>query len=182
MASVWALPVLFLPKKDGSFRFCIDYCRRSEVTIENKFLLFCIYNCVGFLEAAKIISTLDVSSGYWQIPVKKEDCRKTAFLCHEGLYCYKQMRFGLTATPATFWKALLVNLSGFKLREHFIYLFHVIVISNLVKEHYRQVAKIMRILEGVYVALKLLKCDFSCIGVTYFGRAVKPRMLELMTL
>lgn len=81
---VWASLVIFVLKKDGSFRFCIDYCHLNEVTLRDASPLPRIEECIEILGAAKIFSTLDASSGYWQIPAKEEDRVKTAFVCHAG--------------------------------------------------------------------------------------------------
>lgn len=80
-----ASPVLFVPKKDESFRWCIHYSRLNEASINHTYPLFCIDECVDFLGSANIFSTLDASSGYWQFPVMKEDRDKTAFVCYAEL-------------------------------------------------------------------------------------------------
>jgi hypothetical protein len=92
--SPYASPVLLVKKKTGDWRLCVDYMKHNALTIENKFPLPVIDELVG----AQWFSTLDLSSGFHQILVSKEDVHKTAFQTHSGHYGYKVMPYGVT-TP-----------------------------------------------------------------------------------
>lgn len=87
------------------------------------------------LPTAKIFSTPDANSVYWQIPVKVEDRDEMAFVCHSGLYRYKPMPFGLYNAPALFQRELEVLLSGFNWKTSLVYLDNVIGFSNSVEKH-----------------------------------------------
>src|SRR5207244_1527076 len=100
--SPWGAPVLFVKKKDGSLRMCIDYRSLNEVTIQNKYPLSRINDLFDQLKGAKFFSKIDLRSGYYQLKIKIEDIPKTTFSTRYGHYDFTVMPFGLTNTPAYF--------------------------------------------------------------------------------
>ena len=84
----WAFPVVLVPKPDGTMRFGVNYRQLNEVTVRDVYPLPRMDDCIGFLGDAKVFSTLDCNSGYWQIPVADEDRDETTFVSHEGAYSY----------------------------------------------------------------------------------------------
>ncbi len=92
-------------------RFCVDYRKLNAITISDTYPIPCMDECIDSLGSAKIFSTLDCNSGYWQIPIAEKDRDKTAFVCHSGLYCFRRMPFGLTNAPAPFLPTLDILLS-----------------------------------------------------------------------
>ncbi|KAJ8006688.1 hypothetical protein DPEC_G00109820 [Dallia pectoralis] len=101
-ASSWAAPIVLVKKKDGSWRFCVDYRKLNAVTHKYVFPLPRIEESLTSLKESKWFSTLDLASGYWQVEVDPKDREKTAFTTPLGLYEFDRMPFGLCNAPATF--------------------------------------------------------------------------------
>jgi hypothetical protein len=94
-SSAWASPVVMVTKKDGTIRFCIDYRKLNEVTVKDAYPLPRIDECLEALGGAKWFSTMDLQSGYWQVPLAtEEDRQKTAFIIGMGLYQFTIFSFG----------------------------------------------------------------------------------------
>jgi hypothetical protein len=104
--SPWAFPVLFMEKKDGSKRLCVDYRALNQVTIKNKYPLPRIDVLFEQLRGAKVFSKIDLNSSYHQLIIQEEDIEKTTFSTRYGHYEYVVMPFGLTNTPTAFMEAM----------------------------------------------------------------------------
>ena len=102
----WAFPMLFVEKKDGTKRLCVDYRDLNRVTIKNKYPLPRIDVLFEQLQGAKVFSKIDLNSGYHQLRIREEDIEKTTFSTRYGHYEYIVMSFGLTNAPAVFMEAM----------------------------------------------------------------------------
>ncbi|GKB29578.1 putative reverse transcriptase domain-containing protein [Tanacetum coccineum] len=113
--SPWGAPVLFVKKKDGSFKMCIEYHELNKLTMKNHYLLPRIDDLFDQLQGLSVYSKFNLRSGYHQLRVREEDIPKTAFRTCYGHYEFQVMPFGLTNTPAIFMD--LINWTGYPMIE-----------------------------------------------------------------
>jgi hypothetical protein len=127
--------VIFVPKKDGTQRLCMDYCALNEATIKNKYPLPRIDDLLNQLRGACVFSKIDLRSGYHQLKVRECDIPKTAFVSRYGLYEYTVMSFGLTNEPAYF--IYLTNKVFMEYLDKFVVVFidDILVYSRSQEEH-----------------------------------------------
>ena len=129
-SSPWASPLVLVPKKDGSIRTCIDFRRINAITQRDAYPLPSIDDIFDSMNGATLFSTLDLRSGYWQIPLE-ESCReKTAFICHRGFYQFKRLPFGLMNAPAIFQRFLNKLLAPFLGKFCCVYLDDIVIFSK----------------------------------------------------
>ena len=123
-------------KKDGSLRFCVDFCQLNAATVKDAHPLPRIDDLLDALLGAKWFSTLDLKSGYWQVPIKEQDKAKTAFRTSSGqLFEFNQVPFGLCNAPATFSCLMDCILAGPHWETCLFYLDDIIVFSSTWEEH-----------------------------------------------
>ena len=150
--------MVLVPKPDGTMRFCVDYRKLNELTVRDVYPFPRMDDCIDFLGDAKVFSTLDFNSRYWQIPVADEDRDKTTFVCHEGAYRYIRLFFGLSNAPATLQQAIDLILVGLKWKSCLVYLYDIIVFSKSAGEHVEHLREVVAALLVVGVSLKAIKC------------------------
>ena len=177
--SEWASPIVLVPKKDGSLRFCVDYRRLNAKTVADAYRLPRIEDGLDSLGDAQIFAALDCNAGYWQVPVAPGDCDKTTFTSYLGTYRYFRMPFGLRSAPPTFQRALNIILSGVRWQTYLIYLDDVIVFLKGAETHIRHVKEVLQLLGRTNVTLKLRKCSFFRPKVYYLGHVITPCELSV---
>jgi hypothetical protein len=134
-SSPWGCPALYVKKKDGSLRLCVDYRPLNAVTIKNKYPLPCIDVLFDQLAGVRVFSKIDLRSGYHQIKIRPCDIPKTAVSTRYGLYEYSVMSFGLTNAPAYF--MYLMNYVFMTELDKFVLVFidEILIYSKNEEEH-----------------------------------------------
>lgn len=142
-ASSWSSPVVLVQKKDGSVRFCVDYRALNKITRKDVYPMPRIDDALDTLQGAEYFSSLDLRSGYWQIPMNEADKEKTAFTTPDGLYEFNVMPFGLCNAPATFERMIGDVLRGLKWKTCLCYLDDIVIFSSTFKEHLQRLAQVL---------------------------------------
>ncbi|KAK7915620.1 hypothetical protein WMY93_011381 [Mugilogobius chulae] len=169
-SSPWAAPIVLVRKKDGSWRFCVDYRRLNAVTHKDAYPLPRIEESLTGLKAAKWY--LDLASGYWQVEVEPADQEKTAFTTPFGLYEFERMPFGLCNAPATFQRLMQRCLGNMVNDFLLIYLDDVVVFSADFDSHLAHLEEVFRKLSDHGLKLQPRKCCLFQKSVTYLGHVI----------
>ena len=178
--SEWASPVILVPKPDGSLRFCVDYRKLNAVTKRDSYPMPRMDECIDSLGDATLFSTLDCNSGYWQLPIAKDDQDKTTFTCHSGSFKWRRLPFGLRNAPATFQRAMDIILSGVRWKFCLVYLDDIIVFSATREDHLSHLRSIFKLLREAGATLRLKKCEFFKTQVRYLGHMILPGKLKIL--
>ena len=178
-ASPWGAPVLFVKKKDGGLRLCIDYRELNKVTIKNKYPLPRIDDLFDQLRGATVFSKIDLRSGYHQLRIANEDISKTAFRTRYGHYEFTVMPFGLTNAPAIFMD--LMNRIFHEFLDKFVVVFidDILVYSKTREEHVDHLRSILATLREHQLYAKFSKCEFWLEKVAFLGHFVSKNGVEV---
>ncbi|GJY24994.1 putative reverse transcriptase domain-containing protein [Tanacetum coccineum] len=171
-SSPWGAPVLFVKKKDGSFRMCIDYRELNKLTVKNRYPLPRIDDLFDQLQGSSVYSKIDLRSGYHQLRVREEDIPKTAFRTRYGHYEFQVMPFGLTNAPAVFMD--LMNRVCKPYLDKFVIVFidDILIYSKNKKEHEEHLKQILELLKKEELYAKFSKCEFWIPKVQFLGHVI----------
>ena len=177
--SPFSSPIVMVPKKDGSNRMCIDYRKLNDLTVKDAYPLPRIGQTIDALQGAGVFSSLDLASGYWQIPVAAEDRPKSAFCTPDGgLYECLKMPFGLTNAPPTFQRNMN-NIFKDDLYKHvLIFLDDVLTFSKTPEDHLEHLEKVFRVLRTSGLRLKPKKCNLFRTEVHYLGHVINKEGIQ----
>ena len=171
--SCWRSPVLFVPKPDGSLRFCVDFRFLNARTQDDAGTIPNIQDSVDRMQGATIFSAMDLASGFYQIPLHPESRAYTAFSTPLGLYQWCVMPMGLKNSPAVFQAAM-----NTVLKEHIrkgyclVYLDDILIMSTSVEEHARHLDAVLTSLKQHNLFCQLPKCQFALSQLRYLGHLV----------
>ncbi|GJS38191.1 putative reverse transcriptase domain-containing protein [Tanacetum coccineum] len=149
-SSPWGAPVLFVKKKDGSFRMCIDYLELNKLTVKNRYPFLRIDDLFDQLQGSRVFSKINLRSGYHQLRVREEDISKTAFRTRYGHYEFQVMPFGLTNAPAVFMDLMNRVCKPYLDRFVIVFIDDILIYSKSRKEHEGHLMLILK-LEGIHV-------------------------------
>ncbi|GJV09410.1 putative reverse transcriptase domain-containing protein [Tanacetum coccineum] len=177
--SPWGAPVLFVKKKDGSFRMCIDYRELNKLTIKNRYPLPRIDDLFDQLQGSSVYSKIDLRSGYHQLRVREEDIPKTAFRTRYGHYEFQVMPFGLTNAPAVFMD--LMNRVCKPYLDKFVIVFidDILIYSRNEEEHASHLRIILELLQKEKLYAKFSKYDFWIHIVQFLGHLIDNQGLHV---
>ncbi|GFX71228.1 hypothetical protein TNCV_3409981 [Trichonephila clavipes] len=170
--SPWSSPIVLVRKKDGNWRFCVDYRKLNSVTKKDVYPLPRIDDTLDCLKGAMFFSSMDLRSGYWQIEIDETDREKMAFITPEGLYEFKVMPFGLCNAPATFERMMDNLLRHFKWTMCLCYLDDIIVFSETFQDHLIRLRLVLKRLQEAGLKLNSKKCLFAAQEVKILGHLV----------
>ena len=171
--SPWASPVVMVKKKDGSLHFCVDFRQLNAATVKEAHPLPRLDDLLDALHGARWFPTLDLKSGYWQVPIMERDKEKTAFRTSSGqLYEFNQVPFGLCNAPATFSRLMDRVLSGLHWETCLFYLDDIIVFYSTWEEHLVRLQQVFERLRHANLKLGAEKCAFAAKEVSYLGLRV----------
>jgi hypothetical protein len=170
--SPFGAPIIFVPKKNGKLRLCVDYRALNKITIKNRYPLPRIDELMDRLQGASVFSKLDLQSGYWQIRIKEEDIPKTAFRTRYGHYEWRVLPFGLTNAPATFQALMNRVLHPFLDQFVVVYLDDILVFSRAPEEHLNHLEQVLTALEKHELYVGMDKCGFGLAEVDFLGHVV----------
>lgn len=170
--SPYSSPIVLVTKKDGSLRLCVDYRQLNSKTRRDAYPLPRIDESLDALSGARWFSTLDLASGYNQVPVAEGDKAKTAFCTPFGLFEFNRMPFGLCNAPGTFQRLMERIFGDQRYQSVLLYLDDVVVFSATVEEHLKRLEGVFERLQKQNLKVKLSKCQFFQPQVSYLGHVV----------
>ncbi|GJR29634.1 putative reverse transcriptase domain-containing protein [Tanacetum coccineum] len=171
-SSPWGAPILFVKKKNGSFRMCIDYRELNKLTVKNRYPLLRIDDLFDQLQGSSVYSKIDLRFGYHQFRVRDEDIPKTAFRTRYGHYEFQMMPFRLSNAPAVFME--LMNRVCRPYLDKFVIVFidDVLIYSKTKEEHDAYLRLILELHKKEELYVKFSKCDFWLSNVQFLGHVI----------
>ena len=169
--SEYGAPVIFIPKKDGTLRMCIDYRDLNRITTKDRFPLPSTEDLIDKLQGAKVFSKIDMYAGYNQMAVRPEDTHKMAFVTKFGLYEWRVLPFGLANGPAAFMRMMdRILASNPELRDFIIvYMDDVMIYSKSTEDHETHLRKCLGVCRQEGLKLKRSKCVFFRDAIEFVG-------------
>lgn len=178
--SPWASPIVLVKKKDGSYRFCVDYRKLNKVTVRDAYPIPMVSNTLDKLRNAKYLTTLDIKSAYWQIPMAEDSKPHTAFTVpNRGLFQFRRMPFGLSNSPAT-WQRFIDLVIAHDLEPFvFVYLDDIVIVTPDFETHLKIIEEVFSRLRNAGLTVSRDKCQFCKPELKYLGYIVDRNGLHV---
>ena len=177
-SSDWSSPMVIVKKKDKTVRVCVDFRKLNAKSKMDAYPMPRVDDMIDLVGSARYVSTLDLTKGYWQVPVREEDRDKTAFSTPFGLFQFKRMPFGLHGAPATFQRMVDKLLNGMQ-DSAGAYIDDVVVYSDTWEEHLQHLRQVLERLKKVQLTAKLRKCQFGTARCVYLGHVIGGGQVRL---
>ncbi|KAJ8770542.1 hypothetical protein K2173_018033 [Erythroxylum novogranatense] len=184
-SSPWGAPILFVKKKDGSLRMCVDYRKLNQVTVKNKYPLPHIDDLFDQLQGTRVFSKIDLRSGYHQLRIKESDVPKSAFRTRYGHFEFLVMPFGLTNAPTTFMDLMNRVFKSFLDQFIIVFIDDILVYSKSDEQHEEHLRITLETLRSNELYAKFNKCEFWLREVSFLrhviseqGVHVDPKKIE----
>lgn len=171
-SSPWSSPIVLVKKKSGELRPCVDYRKVNALVKPSGFPLPRVQDCLDAVAGSSLFSSFDLTSGYFQIPLKKEDKPKSSFVCKYGQFQMKRMPFGLNGSASTFQRCMEIALKGLNWVTCLIYIDDIIVYGATFEEHISRVDEVLDRVERAGLKLKPKKCILLQKEVIFLGHVV----------
>ena len=176
--SPYGAPILFVQKKDGTLRMCIDYRALNKQTVKNRYPLPRIDDLLDQLHGSCVFTSLDLQSGYHQIRITDDDVEKTAFRTHRGLYQFRVLPFGLSNAPSTFQAAMNAVLGPVLGKFCLVYMDDILIFSKSAAEHAEHVRSVLQLLRENKFYCKLSKCTFGKAETEFLGHVISKEGIK----
>ncbi|GKA74833.1 putative reverse transcriptase domain-containing protein [Tanacetum coccineum] len=171
-SSPWGAPILFVKKKDGSFRMCIDYRELNKLTVKNRYLLSRINDLFDQLQGSSVYSKINLRSGYYQLRVRDENILKTTFRTCYGYYEFQVIPFGMTYAPAVFMDLMNRVCKPYLDKFMIVFIDDILIYSKSEEEHAEHLKLILELLKKEELYAKFSKCEFWLSKVQFLGHVI----------
>lgn len=179
-SSPWSSPIVMVKKKDGSYRFCVDFRKLNKVTERDSYPLPNITHTLDKLRDARYLTSLDIKSAYWQVPLTEEAKPLTAFVVPgRGLFQFRRMPMGLHNSSAT-WQRFVDSILGVGLEPYvFVYLDDIIIVTQDFEKHLEILREVFRRLREAGLTVSKSKCHFCRNELKYLGYVIDEEGLHV---
>ncbi|XP_075972453.1 uncharacterized protein LOC142974176 [Anticarsia gemmatalis] len=174
-SSPYASPIVLVQKKTGEKRLCVDYRALNRKTKKDHYPLPRVEDQLDQLSGNTLFTSLDLASGYYQIPISEKSRPLTAFVTPDGQYEYNRMPFGLVNAPSVFQRTINKILSEVKIKYAIVYMDDILIPAKNVNEGLQRLEEVLQILRQGGLTLKLSKCNFFQNQIDFLGFEVSAK-------
>nr|GFB09912.1 putative reverse transcriptase domain-containing protein [Tanacetum cinerariifolium] len=171
-SSPWGALVLFVNKKDGSFRMCIDYRELNKLTVKNRYPLPRIDDLFDQLQGSIVYSKIDLRFGYYKLQIREEDILITAFRTRYGHFEFQVMPFGLTNAPAVFMDLMIRVCKPYLDKFVIVFIDDILIYSKNKEDHKEHLKTILELIKNEKLYAKFSKCNFWLESVHFLGHVI----------
>ncbi|HMB90929.1 MAG TPA: reverse transcriptase family protein, partial [Rhodothermales bacterium] len=173
--SPWAAPIVYVRKKDGTWRLCVDYRKLNQVARATAYPLPKINDVFTIMRGSRYFSTLDLNKGFWQIKLEENSKGRTSFTTVFGQFQFTRLPFGLATAPGAFQNAMNQVLAGINWVNGIVYIDDILIFTETFEEHLEVLARVLSRLIAADLRVKLTKCEFARTECHYLGHVLNSQ-------